>query len=436
MKRPVIITLLIVALALVCVGIGSVIFFANNFAVNNPFDVMNIPSVLEESKTLEVDAEKPVTLKVQNDSGAVTITGADVEAVEVQVVKTAFDTTQARADAEVKTIKYTVQQNGNTITLKYALPRSMNFNNQINTVDFIVTVPNQTNVDVDTNFGGVSISNIEGEVVAQSDFGETSLDNVQGAVSASTNNGTVTATAIRAGSENIDLESEFGSITLEKANGKDITIDTSNGSAQLDQVRATGTLSASSEFGGVTIENGSADSLTIETTNGDVSLSKLTVKKDIQVDDEFGSLELDQVFAASYDLDTNNGHIAIDGVKGKITASSEFGSIEITNAESVTIDLRANNGGVTFEGSLGVGPHVVRSEFGSVDLTLPADANLNVDLSTEFGSIKSDMPITITLTETTGSDLNRDQIVGSINDGGDLLTVETNNGSLTIHAGQ
>lgn len=436
MKRPVIITLLIVALALVCVGIGSVLYFVTGFGINNPFEVAQISSQVEESKALKVDTEKPVNLKIENDAGLVTVTGGDVDSVQVEVVKIAYDTTQARADAEVKTIKYTVQQNGNTITLKYALPNSMNVNNQINTVDFTVTVPNQTNVDVDANFGGVSISNLEGEVVVDGSFGETTLDNIQGAVSASTNNGTVTATAIMATGKTIDLKSEFGSIILEKANGKEITIDTSNGSAQLDEVRATGSLSASSQFGGVTIENGSADSLTVETANGDVTLSKLTVKKEVHVDDEFGSLELNQVYAASYNLDANNGQIAVDGVKGKITASSEFGSIEIVNAESVTLDVRANNGGVTFEGSLGAGPHLVRSDFGSVDLTLPADVKLNADLTTEFGSIKSDLPITVTLTETSGSDMNGDQIVGSINGGGDQLTVETNNGSLTIHAGE
>ena len=434
MKRPVIITLLIVALALVCVGIGSVIFFANGFAINNPFDVMNIPSVLEESKTLEVDAEKPVTLKIEDDAGAVTVTGGDVDTVQVQVVKTAFDTTQARADAEVKTVQYTVQQSGNIITLKYALPKSMNFNNQVNTVDFIVTVPNQTSVNVDTNFGEVSVSNIEGNVVSENDFGEISLDNVEGAVSASTNSGTVTATSIRAGSENIDLNSEFGAITLEKANGRDITIDTNSGSVKLNEVRASGKLVASTEFGDVTIENGSADSLNVDTNSGGVSLTKLTVKKDILVEDEFGGLELNQVFAASYDLNTNSGDITIDGVKGKLTANTEFGGIDITDAESVTLDIRTNSGNITFNGSLGAGPHVVRSEFGAVDLTLPADAKLNVDLSTEFGKIKSDLPIAVMVTETTDS--NSDQIIGSINSGGDQLTVETNNGSVTIHANE
>jgi len=62
MKRPVVIALLVVALLFVLAGIGAVVFFTINggFPANNPFDRRNISSVLEESKTLKVDAEKPI----------------------------------------------------------------------------------------------------------------------------------------------------------------------------------------------------------------------------------------------------------------------------------------------------------------------------------------------------------------------------------------
>jgi hypothetical protein len=66
---------------------------------------------------------------------------------------------------------------------------------------------------------------------------------------------------------------------------------------------------------------------------------------------------------------------------------------------------------------------------------LPADIKLNVDLSTEFGKIKSELPIMVTVTESS-SDSNADQIVGGINGGGDQLTVETNNGGVNIHTGK
>jgi len=433
MKRPIVITLLVVALTFVCLGIGAVIFFTVNggFPTNSPFDTRNIPSVLEESKTLKVDAEKPLTLKVADDAGDVTITGADVDTVQVKVVKTAYDSTQARADEEVKGVKYTIEQTGNAITLKYELPKSMNFNNNINTVDFIVTVPNETTVNVETNMGEVSVASTKGNVDIKNDFGDVTIENIEGALSVQTNSGEVNATSIKAGSENIDLSSDFGGVTLKKAGGKDIILDSNSGTITLSEVRATGELNSNTDFGNTKFENGSANSLHIETNSGEVSLVKINITKEIFVKDDFGDIDLEQAFAASYDLHANSGSITVDGAKGKLKADSDFGNITISNAQSVTLTIETNSGTVEFSGTLGVGPHFVKSDFGGIDISLPTDTKLTVDLKTDFGSIKSDLPITIVLNGSS-SNSNSDHIGGSINGGGEQLTVQANSGNINI----
>lgn len=434
MKRPVVITLLIVALALVCLGIGAVAFFGftGGFPANNPFNVPSISSQVEESKSLKIDPEKVLTLKVVDDTGDVTITGADVDTVEVKVIKTGYASTQARADEAVKDIKYSIEQTGNTITLKYEIPEYVNISNHINTVDFAVTVPNEVVVDIDNNSGEVNITDTKGNVEIQNAFGDISLENVEGALNVKTSSGEVNATSIKADNENIELRSDFGAITLMNANGKDVTLASSSGTITLKEVRATGDITTQTDFGNTDFENGSADSLHVDTNSGAVTLTKVRISKEIIVTDEFGDIELEQATAASYDLDTNSGSVTVDGVKGKVKAHTDFGNIRVENAQDVTLDLSTNSGSVEFVGSLGKGPHTVRSEFGEIDLTLPADSKLDADLSTEFGSIKSDLPITVTLTES--SDSSGDQISGSINGGGDLLTVETNSGGVTIHA--
>jgi putative adhesin len=436
MKRPIIIALLVVALLFVLAGIGAVVFFTANggFRTNNPFDRRNISSQLEESKTLKVDAGKPVSLTVADDAGGITVTGADVETVQVKVIKTAYDSTQARADEEVKTVKYKVEQTGNTITLKYELPKSMNFSNNVNTVDFIVTVPNETTVDVNTSFGDVNVADIKGDADIVTTFGEVTVENVEGGLSISNSNGDMNASSIDSGNKDISLNSEFGGLTLKSANGKNVTLESNSGTITLRDVRATNGITTQTDFGNITIENGASDTLSTKSSNGAVSLIKVKVNKDIRVENEFGEIELEQAFAASYDLHTNGGSITVDGAKGKLKAESEFGGIKIENAESVTLDVKTNNGTVEFSGSLAEGPHTVNSEFGEIDLTLPDDSKLNVDLSTEFGTIKSDLPILVMVNQTSNS--NGDQIVGSINGGGEQLTVETNNGSVNIHAGK
>ena len=433
MKRPIVITLLVVALLFVLAGIGAVVFFT----IGTPeFGfVRHVESAtVEESKTLKVDADKPLTLKVTDDAGNVTITGADVETVQIKTVKTAYATSQARADEEVKTIKYTIDQVGNTITLNYELPTTTNFNKGPNTVDFIVMVPNEVTVDVNSNMGEVGIADIKGKVTVENDFGEVDVENIAGALSVSNNSGEITATSIKAGAEDIELNSDFGAVTLKNASGNDIKLTSNSGRITFNEVRATGDVTTKSDFGDTVFENGSSNSLSIESNSGRVSLLKLKVSKQIKVDDDFGEIELEQAFAGSYDLHTNSGSITIDGAKGTLKANTDFGGIKIGNAQAVTLDLETNSGTVEFSGSLGEGPHLVKSDFGEIDLTLPADSALNVDLKTDFGSIKSDLPVTVTLNGSSNSD--GDEIVGSINGGGAQLTVQTNSGSVTIHAGK
>ncbi|MBK8618419.1 MAG: DUF4097 family beta strand repeat protein [Anaerolineales bacterium] len=431
MKRPVVITLLVVALVLVCVGIGSVIYFATGFQTNNPFDGRNISSVVEESKTLKVDTESPVILNVTDDLGKITIVGADVATVQIDVTKTAYDSTQEKADQEVKAIKYSIEQNDNTIVIKYEVPNLNDFS-EYNTVDFVITVPNQTSTNIEANFGEVNVSNTKGTVDIVNDFGDVTIENIEGALSVKTNSGEVTAIAIKADKADINLQSSFGGIALEKASGANITIDSNSGTVALNDVRATGEVVTKTDFGDTKFENGSANSLNIESNNGKVSLVKLKISKELKVDDDFGEIELEQASAGSYDLHTNSGGITLDGAKNEIKAYTDFGNIAIKNAESVTLDLKTNSGTIEFSGSLGEGPHLVNSDFGEISFALPADSKLNVDLKTDFGKISSDLPITVTLTESSNSD--KDQIAGSINGGGGTLTAATNSGNIKITA--
>ena len=432
MKRPVVVTLLAAALALVCLGIVAVIFFTANarFSTNNPFDRKNVPSTLEENKTLEINPDELILLKVNSDSGSVSITGADVDTVQIRVVKTAYDSSQARADQEVKGIKYNLEQKGNTITLKYELPQSMNFSNKVNTVDFILTVPPATTVDVGTGAGEVSVSGTRGEVKIVNSFGAVTVQDIEGSLSVDTQSGQVEAISVNAGGENIELSSGFGKVSLEKASGRDITLSSRSGGLKMNDLRASGAVEMSTDFGEVSFTTGSANALTIETKSGNVTLGHLNLRGQLTVQDEFGAIELEQVNAEAYDLQSNSGSVTVDGAKGRVKAHSGFGSVIVRNAENATVDLSTQSGSVDFEGSLGEGPHTIHSEFGEIHIVIPADSALNVDLKTDFGTIRSDIPITVTLSG------EQNHQTGAMNEGGGQLTVETGNGGISIEASQ
>lgn len=430
MKRTIVIILLAFALLFVLAGIAAVVIFTTNgFQTNNPFDVRNISSTLEESKTLKVDTKKPVTLQIVDDAGEVTVIGDDVNTVQVKAVKTAYDSSQSRADQEVKSIKYTIEQKGNTITLKYELPKSMNFNNKVNTVDFVVTVPTETLVDVNT-FGEVNVSSTKGNANIVTSFGNVTVQKVEGSISVETQSGQVEASTINSGSEDINLKSGFGTVSLKEATGKDITLTSQSGTIEMSDVQASGDIQMNTDFGDVKFNRGSANLLSIKTNSGKVTLHQLNLKGTVTAKSEFGEIDVEQVKAASYDLDTNSGSVTADGVTGKVKAHSGFGSVTVRNAEAVTLDLSTQSGSVDFEGSLGKGPHTVSSQFGSINLVIPADSALNADLKTNFGTIQSDIPLTVTLS----GEVKKEHQTGTMNGGGEQFTVETESGDITIEA--
>jgi DUF4097 and DUF4098 domain-containing protein YvlB len=186
----------------------------------------------------------------------------------------------------------------------------------------------------------------------------------------------------------------------------------------------------STDFGDTSFNGGSANALSLTTNSGKITLKTLNLRGALTAKSEFGEISLEQVKAASYDLQTNSGSVTADGVLGKVKAHSGFGSVTVTNADSVTLDLSTKSGPVRFEGSLGEGPHSIESDFGEINLTIPADSALNVDLKTDFGSIKSDIPITVTLT----GEAEKGHQTGTMNDGGDPLTVQTSSGGISIEA--
>ena len=425
MKRPVIFLLLIVALVLVCAGIGSVLFFALDKGL--PVDLFESPRLsaqAEESKTLNVDG--PITLKVVDEAGKVTITGADVEKVTVNVVKTGFGTTQEKAEEALKKIQYKIEQNGDTITLTFEYPDSRT---QIyEQVDFNVTVPVETTVDIRASFGSVNVTGVDGQVDIENNFGDIAVEQVDGALTVKTDSGRIDVNSVKASVANIELFSGFGSIYLDQVSGAGIQAESSSGAIDLENVRATGEVELTSEFGNVSFADGSAGSLTISTKSGAVDLESVRVSGALVVEDDFGNINLEKVAARSYDTWTNSGSIIVDGARGMVKANTGFGNITVKNAEEVIVDLNTESGAIDFEGSLGKGLHTIHSNFGQIEVSIPVDSALDVDFQTDFGRIVSELPITMILS----GELDQTRQAGTINGGGSQFNVSTNSGGITV----
>lgn len=125
---------------------------------------------------------------------------------------------------------------------------------------------------------------------------------------------------------------------------------------------------------------------------------------------------------------TLNGAIEAKGLRAEATLLTLNGAIEVTTAAAV--QAKTMNGRVAchLERTAWEGEVELETMNGRIEVTLPADADVEVDGATMHGRIDSDWPL-----ETSGWFRNKAQ--GRIGEGGRRLKLRTMNGSITLRRG-
>jgi DUF4097 and DUF4098 domain-containing protein YvlB len=368
------------------------------------FDVVSAQAVEEK----RVAVSGAATLTVENEVGDLSVEAGAVDEMVISITKTAWGQDQAEADARLADLQVTVTQSGNAVRVVVTKPDELSLvgNDRSDQVDLAVLVPAETTVTAETGFGDLTAAGLTGDVTL------------------ATNAGAVTARQITG---SLDLRSDFGNVSVFDVTGEAVLIDSNSGRLQLERVQVAGALEAHSDFGAITLTDSGSGELDLSSNSGNLTLTGVMVTGAVVARTEFGGVTLTGVQADDgYDLETNSGGITVDGGRGRLKAHTDFGSIRVTNLEDASLDLYTNSGTVEFSGSLGAGPHSVTTEFGDARLTLPPDTALALDLSTGFGRISSEFAVTLS------GDLEEERWQGTLNGGGESLTIHTDSGDIAL----
>jgi len=161
----------------------------------------------------------------------------------------------------------------------------------------------------------------------------------------------------------------------------------------------------------------------------------VAVSLDVQVPDHTslelithnGSVEITNI-TGQVDGTTHNGRVAAARVSGTATLQTHNGSIRCKEISGDT-QLKTHNGSVKVYYAEGAPPICnvsLITHNGGIDFTAPPDFSAAVEASTHNGSIKTDLPITIT------GEVSKRKLKGTIGTGQGKLRLQTHNGSIRI----
>jgi hypothetical protein len=392
----------------------------SNFRIGIP----NITAESDETKTLSVST--PATLTINNPYGDVTVIGTEDNQIKISMHKVSYGIDQKSADKQLKELIVNINQGGNTVKIDIPQPKGILINAS-SFVDFAIEVPHDTAINLNVKNGNLDVSDLSNNAELTSSFGSINLKNLQkGILTATSESGSITIKDITSDDQPVDLSSDFGSISLTDSRSKTVTVTSKNGEVEFTRVESNGPVTVNNEFGEINLKETWGESIDIISKNGSVNLKETRINTSLAVKNDFGDIVLDNAFAKTLDLENNNGSIIIDHTSGAITASTEFGSIQISDGQDCGLNLSSKNGSISYEGSVGDGPHDLNSDFGSIDLKLPSDTALTVDLKTEFGEINNAFEIT------TDGKVKEHHQIGKINGGGAIMNIKVNNGSITL----
>ena len=165
--------------------------------------------------------------------------------------------------------------------------------------------------------------------------------------------------------------------------------------------------------------------LKVETGDGEIHASGLSGNVDLGTGD--GSMT---VSAMSGVLRFHTGDGAIDGndLDGQCDAVSGDGSIKLSGRFDL-LKTRSGDGKIVINAAHGSkmdSGWSVQSGDGEIEVAVPGDLRANVDASTGDGHITTDIPITVS------GGLSKTRVQGTLNGGGQSLTIHTGDGSIRL----
>jgi DUF4097 and DUF4098 domain-containing protein YvlB len=295
-------------------------------------------------------------------------------------------------------------------------------------ISFTIRVPADTAVKLSSGLGKIDLSGTRGAAILSSRFGDITAQNVSRALSVESRNADLTVEHIQAGGSAIHLATTFGNIKTTDLAGGEIEITTANGSISAQQIESPGNLIVKNSFGEIHLGNATSEMLNVENHNGDIQVEASKITGPLKVSSTFSSISVTETSATEYTLKTNNGELTLDGASGRLDLENRDGAITILNAERSILNLSTNNGKVSFSGTLDAGSEQrIENRFGDIDLTIPESSAFNFSLSTQFGKINSELPLTI------AGEISDTKWSATLNGGGPLIQVSTNNGDIHIN---
>lgn len=282
----------------------------------------------QETWEKSFDVKPGGLLTVESDLGSIEITTNDGNKVEVEIIAEVRTRDTEKAKEILDDFEVDFEQDGNDVSIlanykkrRWSFWKTSRKNPR---VEFLISVPEEYNVDLYTAGGSISVGGIRGDAEVETSGGSLGFEKISGSIRGKTSGGSITAALCKG---DVDIKTSGGSINIDNVEGE-VFARTSGGSVKVEEIQ--GMIDASTSGGSVTahITGQPTDDCRLVTSGGSV---KVYLNEDVNV---------------YVDAKTSAGRVSTDfpvTVRGKMKKSSLRGKI---NEGGPELYLRTSGGNI------------------------------------------------------------------------------------------
>ncbi len=268
-------------------------------------------------------------LLVETDIGSISVEGGNTDSVDIEILRQVRTDRQNKADEILEDFDIQFNQTGNDISVsaKFKKRGMRGFWDRIGNklrVKFIITVPAEFDVDLNTRGGSITVHDIRGEVLTKTSGGSLTFDNIEGNLTGKTSGGSIRIGRMVGRS---DIHTSGGSIRIRSAEGP-VNAETSGGSIVVEEVM--GTIKAHTSGGSVKafISKQPDSDCSLTTSGGSITVQFSTdVGLDLDAKTSGGRIHTDFDVTMSGDISKNAIRAQINGGGPELYLRTSGGSI-------------------------------------------------------------------------------------------------------------
>lgn len=244
------------------------------------------------------------------EPGSIDVKTTGNSQIVVDVFRKVERVDQSRGEEILRQHEVNFEQNGNELTIRAKVRNDGIKLWRRNNLDvrYMVSIPNEFNVDLKTSGGSVSVSDLRGLVRARTSGGSLSFGKIEGPVIGDTSGGSINLMGCNGKTE---LNTSGGSIDIGSGTG-DMTAKTSGGSIKIDNFN--GNVFARTSGGDIKA-NSIAGAIDASTSGGSVSVSiKGQPGKDCRLHTSGGGItvEIEENVALNIDAEASGGSVSTE----------------------------------------------------------------------------------------------------------------------------